>query len=154
MDRPEPRLGTESRTLGQRAGAIVLDSLLLGVCFGVLSAVVAAAAFLLAPDPTGAAAVNVAVLGLWLLTAVSGLAYVVYFEGAHGQTLGKRAVGIVVVDEDGDPIGYADALVRNVLRVVDVLPMAYLLGAALVMVTERGQRVGDLAAETIVVETK
>lgn len=154
MNRPAPRLGTESKTFGQRVGAIVVDSLLLGVVFGVLSVVVAGLAFVFASDPTGGVVINAAVALLWLLTLAAGFAYFIYLEGRYGQTLGKRAVGIVVVDEDGEPIDYTDALVRNVLRVVDTLPMLYLLGAALIIVTERGQRVGDLAAGTVVVETK
>lgn len=154
MDRPAPRLGTETKTFGQRVGAVVVDSLLLGVVFGLLSVVVAAVAFVFVADPTSGLAIDAAVVLLWLLTFTTGFAYFVYFEGAYGQTLGKRAVGIVVVDEDGDPIDYTDALARNVLRVVDVLPMLYVLGGALVLVTERGQRVGDLAAGTVVVETK
>jgi uncharacterized RDD family membrane protein YckC len=41
-----------------------------------------------------------------------------------------------------------------VLRIVDALPAFFLLGSALIVLTERGQRVGDLAAGTVVVEAK
>ncbi|WP_435116649.1 RDD family protein [Halolamina sp. C58] len=153
MDRPAPRLGTESKTFGQRVGAFLLDALLVGTVFGMLSGLVAALAFVMVPDPT-APAVGAVVAVLQSFTVVAGLAYFVYTEGAYGQTLGKRAVGLVVVDEAGEPIGYADALVRNVLRLVDALPAFFLLGSVLIVLTERGQRLGDLAAETIVVEAK
>ncbi|QKY18851.1 RDD family protein [Halolamina sp. CBA1230] len=154
MDRPAPRLGTEGKTFGQRVGALLLDLLLVGVTFGVVAGLATALAFVLVADPTSPLAVEVAVLVLQSVTTVVGLAYFVYTEGAYGQTLGKRAVGLVVVTEDGEPIGYGDALVRNVLRVVDALPAFFLLGAVLIVVTDRGQRVGDLAAETVVVEAK
>jgi uncharacterized RDD family membrane protein YckC len=154
MTRPTPRLGTESETFARRVGAFLLDALLVGAVFGVLSGLVAALAFVVAADPTSTLAINAAVLLLQSLTVVAGLAYFVYTEGKHGQTLGKRALGLVVVTEDGDPIGYGDALVRNVFRVVDALPAFFLLGAAVILVTERGQRVGDLVADTIVVEVE
>jgi uncharacterized RDD family membrane protein YckC len=154
MEHPAPRLGTESKTFGQRVGAFLLDALLIGAVFGMLSGLVAALAFVLAADPTSTLAVGAVVTVLQSLTVVAGLAYFVYTEGAYGQTLGKRAVGLVVVREDGEPIGYGDALVRNVLRVVDALPAFFLLGSVLIVLTDRGQRVGDLAAETVVVETK
>ncbi|NHX35729.1 MULTISPECIES: RDD family protein [Halolamina] len=153
MSRPAPRLGTESETFGRRVGAFLLDAILIGAVFGVFSGLVAALAFVFVADPTSPVAVNAAVLLLQSLTAVVGLAYFVVTEGRYGQTLGKRAVGLVVVTEDGDAIDYWDALVRNLLRVVDALPAFFLLGAAVIVVTERGQRVGDLAAETVVVET-
>ena len=118
------------------------------------SGLVAALSFVLATDPTSTLAINAAVLLLQTLTLAAGLAYFVYTEGTYGQTLGKRALGVVVVTEDGDPIGYGEALVRNVFRVVDALPAFFLLGAAVILVTERGQRVGDLVADTVVVETE
>ena len=153
VTRPAPRLGTETETLGQRVGALLLDALLIGAVFGVVSGLVAALTFVFITDPTGAGAVGAAVDLLRSLTVVVGLGYFVLTEGKYGQTVGKRALGLVVVTEDGEAIGYRDALVRNVLRVVDALPAFFLLGAALIAVTERGQRVGDLAAETIVVKT-
>lgn len=154
MDRPAPRLGTENGTFLRRVGAFLLDAVVLGFTFGTLSALIAAAAFVVAPDPTGSVAVNTAVLLLQVLTVAVGFGYFVYTEGRYGQTLGKRALGIVVVSEDGEPIDSGDALVRNVLRIVDALPGMFLLGAVLILLTERGQRVGDLAAETVVVETE
>ena len=154
MARPTPQLGTESETFLRRVGAFLLDALLVGAVFGVFSGLVASLSFVLAPDPTSTLAIEAAVLVLQTLTVAAGLAYFVYTEGKHGQTLGKRALGLVVVTEDGDPIGYGDALVRNVFRVVDALPAFFLLGAAVILVTERGQRVGDLVADTIVVEVE
>ncbi len=154
MNRPTPRLGTEKGAFARRVGAFLLDALLVGAVFGVFSGLVAALSFVFATDPTSSLAIDAAVLLLQTLTVAAGLAYFVYTEGKHGQTIGKRALGLVVVTEDGEPIGYRDALVRNAFRAVDALPAVFLLGAAVILVTERGQRVGDLVAETVVVETE
>ncbi len=60
--------------------------------------------------------------------AVSLLIFLLYFivlEGAYGQTVGKMAVKIKVVKEDGSKIDYADAVVRNVLRLIDLIPYSF-----------------------------
>ena len=69
----------------------------------------------------------------------------------NGQTPGKRAFGLRVVKEDGYAIGVHDALVRNLLRAADVLPVFYGVGFVSVLLTPRLQRLGDLAAGTMVV---
>jgi len=93
----------------------------------------------------------------WLSGAVSLLIFLLHFillEGAYGQTVGKMAVKIKVVQEDGTKIDYAGAAVRNILRVVDAIPffIPYLLGAILIWTSDRKQRVGDRAASTAVVK--
>lgn len=75
-------------------------------------------------------------------------------EGAYGQTVGKMAVKIKVVQEDGTKIDYAGAAVRNILRVIDAIQffIPYLLGAILIWTSGRKQRVGDRAVSTAVVK--
>ena len=58
-----------------------------------------------------------------------------------------------VVTEYGAPIGFADSVTRNLLRIVDFLPMLYLLGGILAIASERSQRLGDRAAGTVVVRS-
>ena len=84
------------------------------------------------------------------LGALLSFAYFTYFEGNYGQTLGKKLLGIVVVTEDGGDCEMGDAVVRNLLRFVDALPFAYLLGAIVIFVSDEEQRLGDLAADTVV----
>ena len=89
--------------------------------------------------------------------AVSLLIFLLYFivlEGAYGQTVGKMAVKIKVVKEDGSKIDYADAVVRNVLRLIDLIPyfIPYLLGAILIWTSDMKQRLGDRVAHTSVVK--
>ncbi|MFV0277369.1 MAG: RDD family protein [Parahaliea sp.] len=78
--------------------------------------------------------------------------YPVLFEVLRaGQTPGKRALGLRVVHLDLSPVGWNASLIRNLLRTVDFLPIAYLLGLASMCMTSRFQRLGDLAAGTLVI---
>lgn len=69
----------------------------------------------------------------------------------RGQTLGKRVMRLRVVDEQGFRLTFAQVVLRNLLRFVDVLPVAYLVGGAAALISRKGQRLGDLAAGTLVV---
>lgn len=70
---------------------------------------------------------------------------------AGGRTLGKMALGIAVVAADGTPVTFVAATIRNVVRVIDLLPGVYTVGLVAVLATRRSQRLGDLAAGTLVV---
>jgi uncharacterized RDD family membrane protein YckC len=73
----------------------------------------------------------------------------------RGQTPGKRWLKLRVIREDGRPISFFEAVVRNLLRVVDFLvPPFYSIGLISVFATERDQRVGDLVAGTVVVRER
>jgi uncharacterized RDD family membrane protein YckC len=69
----------------------------------------------------------------------------------NGQTPGKWALGLRVVSENGQPIDARQAVLRNILRAVDSLPIAYQLGLIVASANKRFQRLGDLAMGTIVV---
>ena len=72
-------------------------------------------------------------------------------ESATGQTIGKRLVGIRVKNDDGTPASSRGVAIRTILRIVDVLPLLYLVGFVAMMTTGvRRQRIGDLAGRTIV----
>jgi uncharacterized RDD family membrane protein YckC len=71
----------------------------------------------------------------------------------RGQTPGKRFQGIRVVRTDGQPAGLAPVLVRNLVRIVDVMMLPFLALISMV-VTKRSQRLGDLAAGTMVVRDR
>jgi uncharacterized RDD family membrane protein YckC len=68
-----------------------------------------------------------------------------------GQSPGKRALGLRVVGRDGAAVDLVSSLVRNLIRYIDFLPGGYGLGALVMIATERSQRLGDLAAGTVVV---
>ena len=79
------------------------------------------------------------------------LVYYVYMEGSRGQTIGKMLTRIKVVSEDGGKINMNQALIRNVLRIIDAVAF-YLVGAVLIWRSEKKQRFGDSVAKTIVVK--
>lgn len=69
----------------------------------------------------------------------------------RGQTLGKRLLRLRVMDQQGLNLQIGQVVVRNLLRTVDALPLVYLLGGAACFFSSRNQRLGDMAAGTIVV---
>ncbi|MGH9009241.1 MAG: RDD family protein [Acidimicrobiia bacterium] len=82
--------------------------------------------------------------------------YDVAFETlASGRTPGKRAAGLRVVRLGGEPVGFLASAVRNLLRLVDMQPgFLYAVGAISILFTQRNQRLGDLAAGTLVVRER
>lgn len=76
--------------------------------------------------------------------------YFTYMEATSGQTIGKRVVNTRVVRQSGAPMTMADAAIRNILRIVDMLFFG-LVGLLLIMINSNKQRVGDMAAKTLVV---
>ncbi|HEY2732485.1 MAG TPA: RDD family protein [Polyangiales bacterium] len=72
----------------------------------------------------------------------------------HGQTVGKRVVGLRVLSSVGTPITFGQAAVRNLLRTIDMLPGAYLVGGVSALCDRRGRRFGDVVADTVVVRTR
>jgi uncharacterized RDD family membrane protein YckC len=69
----------------------------------------------------------------------------------RGQTLGKRLLRLRVMDEQGLHLQFSQVVVRNLLRFVDMLPAFYLAGGVACLMSRRAQRLGDFAANTIVV---
>ncbi len=77
--------------------------------------------------------------------------YYPIFEGLwKGRTPGKRAQRLRVVRTDGHPAGFAPIMVRNLVRIVDVFLLPF-VAVICIVVTRRAQRLGDLAAGTMVV---
>lgn len=110
----------------------------------------------------------IVVVGLFTVVA-GGLAVALYFVLAFvvqwgygavceyqfgGQTVGKRAVGIRVLQASGTRITWSQAAVRNLVRVVDALPIVYLAGGLCALLDEHGRRLGDIAAGTVVVRLR
>src|ERR1022692_1223823 len=89
-------------------------------------------------------------LTVFLYFAAS-MAYAMIFEWYwRGQTLGKRLFGLRVVDAQGLRLRPAQVVLRNLLRAIDFLPAAYLVGVTACLLSRKGQRLGDLAANTVV----
>lgn len=78
--------------------------------------------------------------------------YPVLFEVlSRGSTPGKKAAGLRVINQDGTPVNWGPSVVRNLLRQVDFLPFLYATGLVSMFCNRRFQRLGDLAAGTLVV---
>jgi uncharacterized RDD family membrane protein YckC len=99
-----------------------------------------------------------ALIGDFGVVAFSILSFVIYFGYdvafevlAAGRTPGKRWTGLRVLRDDGRPVDLLSSCIRNVVRLVDGLPLSYLPAMICILITQRNQRVGDLAASTIVV---
>jgi len=69
----------------------------------------------------------------------------------NGQTPGKRLIGIRVVQANGLPLTASGAVIRNLVRLVDFLPIFYGVGMVMMFATKHSQRLGDLAARTVVI---
>lgn len=92
---------------------------------------------------------------LFTMIPILFFGYELAFEAMwSGRTPGKRSSGIRVLRADGGPINFTSAVVRNLLRIVDQLPIGYGVGAVLVFTTKKNQRLGDLAAGTVVVRER
>jgi uncharacterized RDD family membrane protein YckC len=92
----------------------------------------------------------------WIVAAfIIFVTYDVAFEVlASGRTPGKRLNGLRVVRESGAPVTFTASAVRNILRLIDILPGTYLVGIGSILLSSRNQRLGDHAAGTLVVRER
>lgn len=136
--------------VGSRFVAGLLDQLLR---WALLLALVALMALLQKAAGGGFHGAGLVVLVVAIFLVQFG--YDVVFETrAAGRTPGKRWTGLRVVKMGGAPVGFVASALRNVLRIVDSLPGFYLVGMLSVLFTKNNQRLGDLAAGTIVVRER
>lgn len=96
-----------------------------------------------------------AALGVLLYFVIS-LVYCIVLEWRwSGQTVGKRLLGLRVIDEHGLRLQLPQVVLRNIMRLIDAPPpMLYLVGGIAALVSRKGQRLGDMAANTVVVRER
>lgn len=139
--------------IGSRFLAVAFDTLV-QAAIGIgafIAAIVIARAARAAGAPSGKWILGALVLAWFLLNT----GYFAAFEAMrNGRTPGKRIAGIRVIDANGGPVTVYGAILRNLLRVVDQLPGMYGVGIVSVWITGRSQRLGDLAAGTVVVHDR
>jgi uncharacterized RDD family membrane protein YckC len=129
--------------LGSRFAAALADALIQGT-------IIAAAAVAVFGSGLPAATAIFLIVLLFVL-----FGYDILFEVlASGRTPGKRWTGTRVVRTGGHPVGFLTSAVRNLMRVVDVLPFAYGVGCAAILSSPLNQRLGDIAAGTVVVRER
>ena len=78
--------------------------------------------------------------------------YIICEMVTGGASPGKRALGLRVIRDNGLPIGFTQSMLRNLVRIVDFLPWGYGVGLVAVFASRRSQRLGDMAAGTLVVK--
>jgi len=128
-----------------RAGAYLIDLLIRGLLL--LAGVVTS---MLAGWAMGGRVAGGLMLIAWFL--LDWLYPVVFEAGRRGATPGKRLVGLRVVQASGSPVTIGQAVVRNFLRFIDSMPVfTYAFGITSCVASKRFQRLGDLAAGTVVV---
>jgi uncharacterized RDD family membrane protein YckC len=134
MAGPMPRAGAYLIDFAIRTGVMFVGGIVLSVAGVAIGGTVARGLMLLA----------------WFLM---DWLYPVFFEaGKRGATPGKRAVGLRVVQATGSPITLGQAVIRNFLRFIDSMPLfTYAFGMTSCLATKRFQRLGDLAAGTVVI---
>ena len=135
---------------GSRFLAVAIDTL--------VQLAVAAVVALLATFGAAATSLTGGGLALWVQALVILFwfalfyGYFALFESLwNGQTPGKRAIGLRVITLSGRPITVFDAILRNLVRIVDQIPGIYAVGLVSVFLSPKNQRLGDLAAGTVVV---
>ncbi|MCC6453961.1 MAG: RDD family protein [Caldilineaceae bacterium] len=164
IDTPENvSFGYEVAGIGSRFIAALVDHLILGLLLVGLNIAIVVLLSSLAGDTSSieqsleetpedwVAGLLIALYALFNFAIWWG--YYLLFEWLwHGQTVGKRIAHIRVVRLDGAPVGFVPVAVRNLVRIVDFLPMGYGVGVVTMFCNRQARRLGDFAAGTLVVK--
>jgi uncharacterized RDD family membrane protein YckC len=127
-----------------RGLALILDAFIKGM---------ACAVFWILMALLGGWDVNVAVCSIAVFVIL--VFYQIVFETLwQGQTPGKRMLKLRVVDANGLRLTFSQIMVRNLLRIVDLLPFGYIVGGSCALLSAKGQRLGDIAAGTTVISQR
>jgi uncharacterized RDD family membrane protein YckC len=145
--------------IGSRFIAALLDTIIISIAFLIV----------LIPGTFGATFIIKLILSafghssggleLWVLAGTGLLSflviafYYILFEAFwHGQTPGKRKLGVRVIREGGHPLNFSASMTRNLIRLIDFLPVYYVIGIVVIFVDPKSRRLGDLAAGTVVIK--
>jgi len=100
-------------------------------------------------------------IGMWAIAIIILIifsiefCYFAIFEALwNGQTPGKRWTHLRVIKDSGRPISAYDAVLRNLVRIVDALPSLYATGLITMIISRENKRLGDYAAGTVVIHEK
>lgn len=144
--------------VGSRFLAILADTLVQGIAYAILILIFVLIASS-APKTTGGALSHTG--EKWLIAGIVLFHFLLYwgyftlFETYwNGQTPGKRLCKIRVIQESGRQITFFEAMTRNLIRIIDMMPGFYLIGVISMVCNRRNQRLGDLAAATIVIHER
>lgn len=142
--------------VGSRAAAFVLDTIILmGVSLLILLTLVlilyGGSEFWFISETLFSGPVAITIVLLFLLN----WGYFFLFEFfAGGKTIGKKIIGIRVIQENGHSITLLSSFIRNFLRIIDSLPASYFIGIMMIFFHSKHKRIGDLVAGTIVIHER
>ncbi|HHY73516.1 MAG TPA: RDD family protein [Bacillus bacterium] len=142
--------------LGSRAVAFMIDQLILTVITIVLLLIVYRimwGQFVYFDDHNDYSFMPIAITIILLFILQWGYYFVYeYFSG--GRTIGKKSMGIRVIQENGHSLTLLSCFIRNLMRMIDSLPAYYLLGMIIIFFHPKHKRLGDIVAGTIVVHER
>jgi uncharacterized RDD family membrane protein YckC len=152
IDTPENVVfGYEVAGIGSRFLAAMIDSLLIAIALVVVNftGLLFTAMLGLSADSVGPSVI-LAIFGFFSFLVFWG--YYILFEIIwNGQSPGKRWLRLRVLRVDGTPIAVRDSVIRNLVRIIDFLPLFYGVGLVAMFANRRDRRLGDFAAGTLVV---
>jgi len=135
--------------IGSRFLANAIDCVIIGAAFVLIVIGVMALGFF------GSAGFTAGLIAFFTLSFLLFWGYFVVFEAVwSGQTPGKRLIGIRVITSSGYPIGVVESSIRNLVRIVDLLPAFYGIGVVAMFASSQSRRLGDYAAGTLVVKER
>jgi uncharacterized RDD family membrane protein YckC len=103
----------------------------------------------------GALVPGLAIALIFIIWFLVNWGYFAFFEYRWaGQTIGKKVLGLRTIQEGGVRVGFYQSVMRNLVRAVDHLPLLYLAGGGLALLSSKGRRLGDIAAGTVVVRDR
>ena len=146
-------LRMELAGLGSRFGALAIDSLILLSVLVPLILIVLPLCLAFAGTDSGLDSLIKLIFTIASLLFLFG--HFIVFECLwSGQTPGKRALGLRAIDDEGFPLTAFQAVTRNLLRLADFLPAAYIAGALCAFFNKEYKRLGDVAAGTVVIKER
>ena len=150
--------GIGSRFIGALVDSIILvvSLMLLNIILGVVLSVTGDVESLFLGDENEIGWWSGLVLAIYTLLNFGLIwGYYILFELLwNGQTPGKRVAKVRVVRMDGNPVGFIEIVVRNLVRIIDFLPGAYGIGLVTMFFNRQARRLGDFAAGTLVIKER
>ncbi len=138
--------------IGSRALALAIDTLLqiaFLIALGLIAGIISYEGFLPRLGKQYVYAI------LIFIAFLSQFGYFAFFEAIwNGRTPGKKWIHLRVITDSGRPVGAQEAILRNLMRIVDSLPSLYATGIITSLISPQNKRVGDYLAGTVVIQEK
>jgi uncharacterized RDD family membrane protein YckC len=135
---------------GSRAGAHAIDMLILCLFYLLVLVIIAESVFRTSGWMFDGIS-NYLMAGMIIAVLVIQFSYFVVCECMMGRTVGGKIVGLRVIRDNGQPVTVLSSVIRNLMRVIDMLPTFYVVGIIASFLHPRGKRLGDMLAGTVVI---